>query len=142
RNHAPALDSPIPFQYQLVTPTRELHGEGRMKKQSAEKNEKKRASYYESARNSYSSMTAATAILLAGLPPSTRTTRPLQRTRMLSVSVISGGRVSVKSMAEPAWLAESTKKQIPRALTSRVCAACSSAFSPKRTLTGRRSAKR
>ena len=41
-----------------------------------------------SARNSYSSMTAATAILLLEPPLSTRTTRPLQRTRMLSVSVI------------------------------------------------------
>jgi len=37
-----------------------------------------------------------------GTAPSTRTTRPLQRTRMPSVSVISGGRVSVKSIAEPA----------------------------------------
>src|ERR1039457_5467245 len=80
-------------------------------KQGVRKNEKTRAYLarcYESARNSYSSITAATAILPAGLLPSTRTTRPLQRTRMLSVSVISGGRVSVKSIAEPAWMAEST----------------------------------
>src|SRR5882757_3279988 len=56
----------------------------------------------ESARNSYSSMTAATAILPLVGPPSTRSTRPLQRTRILSVSVISGGRVNVKSMPEPA----------------------------------------
>ena len=53
-------------------------------------------------------MMAATANLSEALPPSTRTTWPLQCTRMLSVSVISGGRVSVKSIAEPAWMAEST----------------------------------
>src|SRR5450631_569726 len=69
---------------------------------------RKRVTGYASARNSYSSITAATDILVAGLPPSTRTTRPLQRTRMLSVNVISGGRVKVKSIAEPAWMAEST----------------------------------
>ncbi len=63
---------------------------------------------YDSAKNSYSSITAATASLSEGFPPSTRTTRPLQRTRMLSVSVISGGKVKVKSMAEPAWIEEST----------------------------------
>src|ERR1700694_6316198 len=62
---------------------------------------------YESGKNSYSSITAATAILLA-VSTSTRTTRPLQRTRMLSVNVISGGRVSVKSIGEPAVIAEST----------------------------------
>src|ERR1700691_4644298 len=61
-----------------------------------------------SARNSYSSIMAATAKLAVELPLSTRTTWPLQRTRMLSVSVISGGRVRVKSMADPLWMLEST----------------------------------
>src|SRR5882672_10389653 len=61
---------------------------------------------YGSARNSYSSMTAATATLPS--PSSTRTTLPLQRTRMLSVRVISGGRVSVNSIMEPGAMAEST----------------------------------
>src|SRR5208337_5303971 len=75
-----------------------------------------------SERNSYSSMTAATATLPSESPASTRTTLPLHRTRMLSVKVISGGSVRVNSMADPAVIAESTKKQIPRALTSRVCA--------------------
>ena len=45
-------------------------------------------------------MTAATAIL--PWEPSTRTTLPLQRTWMLSVRVISGGKVRVNSMGEPA----------------------------------------
>src|SRR5580658_9778890 len=76
-------------------------------------------------RNSYSSMTAATATRPSLPPSSTRTTLPLHRTRMLSVKVISGGRVRVNSMFDPAAIAESTKKQMPRALTSRVCAAFS-----------------
>ena len=41
---------------------------------------------------------------------------------MLSVRVISGGSVRVNSIGDPASIAESRKKQIPRALTSRVCA--------------------
>jgi len=60
-----------------------------------------------SERNSYSSITAATATLPSGAPLSTRTTLPLQRTRMLSVKVISGGRVSVNSIGDPAVMAES-----------------------------------
>src|SRR5438309_2883716 len=63
---------------------------------------------YDSERNSYSSITAATATLSSALLLSTRTTLPLQRTRMLSVRVISGGRTRVNSMAEPAAIAEST----------------------------------
>src|SRR5208282_138404 len=81
--------------------------EGREKKDAQSTNARGYEDYT-SARKSYSSITAATANRLAGAPPSTRTTRPLQRTRMLSVSVISGGRVRVKSIAEPAWMAEST----------------------------------
>jgi len=38
---------------------------------------------------------------------STRTTLPEQRTRMLSVNVISGGNVSVNSMGEPSFKLES-----------------------------------
>ena len=41
-------------------------------------------------------------------PSSTRTTLPLQRTRMLSVRVISGGRVRVNSMSGSRRMAEST----------------------------------
>src|SRR3954462_8577332 len=61
----------------------------------------------ESARNSYSSITAATASFPLFGALSTRKTCPLQRTRMLSVRVISGGRVNVKSISEPAWMTES-----------------------------------
>src|SRR6266498_283300 len=56
---------------------------------------------YVSDRNSYSSITAAIGTLASARLASTRTTFPLQRTRMLSVSVISGGRVRVKSISEP-----------------------------------------
>src|SRR5256884_5151693 len=66
------------------------------------------AGHQDSDRKSYSSITAATATLPAGPPLSTRTTLPLQRTRMLSVSVISGGRIRGNSMLEPAAIAEST----------------------------------
>src|ERR1700757_4839249 len=76
----------------------------------------------DSDKNSYSSMTAATAILPFGAPSSRRTTVPLQRTRILSVNVISAGRVSVNSIDEPFAMGESTKNEMPRALTSRVCA--------------------
>ena len=56
---------------------------------------------YASDRNSYSSITAATGTLASARLASTRTTFPLQRTRMLSVRVISGGRVRVKSISDP-----------------------------------------
>ena len=59
-------------------------------------------------QNSYSSMTAATATFPFGLPWSSRTTLPLQWTRMLSVSVISAGNVSVNSIGDPAAIGAST----------------------------------
>src|ERR1700720_25501 len=62
---------------------------------------------HDSARNSYSSITAATGTFESARPLSTRTTLPLQRTRMLSVRVISGGRVRVNSIAEPALMGAS-----------------------------------
>ncbi len=46
-------------------------------------------------------MTAATAIFPFVGMGSTRTTLPLQRTRMASVRVIYGGRVSVNSIPDP-----------------------------------------
>src|SRR5271155_4331157 len=58
-------------------------------------------------RNSYSSITAATAILPSAGPSSILTTRPLHCTRILSVSVISGGSVRVKPIGDPCSMGES-----------------------------------
>ena len=60
-----------------------------------------------SGRNSYSSITAATASLPVTSGLSIRTTRPLHCTRILSVRVISGGSVSVKPMGDPCSMGES-----------------------------------
>src|ERR1700757_4849813 len=63
---------------------------------------------HDSDRNSYSSITAATASLPLGPPSSSRTTVPLHFTRMLSVRVISAGSVNVNSIGEPVAIGEST----------------------------------
>lgn len=63
---------------------------------------------YTSDRNSYSSITAATAIFPFCASSSRRTTVPLHRTRMLSVRVISAGRVKVNSIGDPVAMGEST----------------------------------
>src|SRR5438067_1635030 len=96
-----------------------------------------------SAMKSYCSITAATPT--SGPEPllSTRTTLPWQRTRILSVSVTSGGSVIVNSMRDPSASLDWTLKKTPCALTFWVSAGISSASpSVYRIETGKRKEKR